>query len=239
MGTCRFGRYELLTTEVPKARAFYEAVFGQEFWGPDITLGALPERALALGARPHFRPQLAVPDLQRTLASLVAAGGQQLGPLLPGPDGSARAGLRDPFGAILALSSESMPASRGRVAWHLMASLDHAKAFALYAELCGWQPLQALDLGERGRHQTFGWAAASAAVGSFSDVARTPSVHPQWLCFFHVPDIAQAAAAVKAQGGLALPIAQAPDGAQVAACDDAQGAAFGLYQSARSASPSS
>jgi predicted enzyme related to lactoylglutathione lyase len=49
MATCRFGRYELLTTDVPRARGFYEAVFGAEFWGPDITLGALPERALALG----------------------------------------------------------------------------------------------------------------------------------------------------------------------------------------------
>ena len=236
MSASRFGRYELLTTDPPKAGAFYEAVFGADFWGPDVTLGALPERALALGARPHFRAHLAVPDLQRTLASMVAAGGQQLGPLLPGADGSARAGLRDPFGAILALSSESMPASRGRVAWHLMASRDHEKAFALYAQLCGWQPLQALELAERGRHQTFGWDAASAAVGSFSDVARAPGVHPQWLCFFRVADIAQATATVEAQGGFALPVAQAPDGALVAACDDAQGAAFGLYQPA---SPSS
>lgn len=233
MVACRIGRYELLTTELPKARAFYEAVFGDDFWGPDVTLGALPERALALGARPHFRAQLAVPDLARTLASMVAAGGQQLGPLLKRDDGSARAGLRDPFGAILALSSESMPRTRGRVAWHLMASRDHEKAFALYAELFGWQPVQELDLGaERGRHQTFGWDADSAAVGSFSDVAKTPSVHPQWLCFFRVADIARAAAVVQAQGGLALPIAHAPDGGQVAACDDAQGAAFGLYQQA-------
>ena len=232
MSHSRFGRYELLTTDLPKARAFYEAVFDSDFWGSDVTLGALPERALALGARPHFRAHLAAPDLSRTLERMVAAGGQQLGPLLSAADGSARAGLRDPFGAILALSSESMPAPRGRVACHRMASRDHERAFALYAELCGWQPLQALDLAERGRHQTFGWDAASGAVGSFSDVARAPGVHPQWLCFFRVSDIASAAAAVKAQGGLALPVAQAPDGALVAACDDAQGAAFGLYQPA-------
>ena len=111
----RFGRYELLTTDIAGARGFYDRIFGGDFWGEDVTVAALPERALANGARPHFRGQLGVSDVERTLARLVAEGGQQLGPLLPAAGGAVRAGVREPFGAVLALSSEAMPVPRPQI----------------------------------------------------------------------------------------------------------------------------
>lgn len=232
MVACRFGRYELLTTDIPGARAFYAQLFGAEFWGEDVTAAALPERALAMGARPHFRAHLGVSDVERTLAQLVAEGGQQLGPLLAGPGGAVRAGVRDPFGAVLALSSEVMPLPRACVGWHLLAVREPQKAFALYRELFGWHSTQVSDGGLEGEHhQFFGWDDSGRSVGSVTDTARKAGVHAQWLFFFRVANLSESLAAVRALGGAALPSMRTSDGAQVAACDDPQGAAFGLYQS--------
>jgi predicted enzyme related to lactoylglutathione lyase len=154
----------------------------------------------------------------------------QLGPLINGPHG-ARVSLRDRFGAILTLTAETPPPPRPLVAWHLMASHDHQPAFELYSELFGWAATGAVDLGaERGQHQLFGWDEPGATVGSISNVARQPHIHTQWLFYFRVDDVERSAARVTELGGLALPSMNGADGARMVACDDGQGAAFGLYQ---------
>jgi predicted enzyme related to lactoylglutathione lyase len=55
-------------------------------------------------------------------------------------------------------------------------------------------------------------------------------VHAQWLYFFRTMDLDRALARVRELGGLTLPPSTTPDGHFLAACDDPQGAAFGLYQ---------
>jgi uncharacterized protein len=230
MAPSRFGRYELLTTDVPAARAFYAEVFGADFWGADFTLANLPEQARARGAKPHFRGQLQVTDVQGTLQRLLVGGGQQLGPLLSGPN-VARVSVRDPFGAIVTLVDEVLPSPRPLVAFHLMAARDHETAFALYAELFGWKPTGTVDLGaERGEHQLFSWDDSGVTVGSISNVARLPHVHTQWLFYFRVDDVERTAARVRELGGLALPNVRGVNGVAMAACDDPQGGAFGIFQ---------
>ena len=61
-------------------------------------------------------------------------------------------------------------------------------------------------------------------------MASLPGVHTQWLFFFRTADLETSLAKVRAHGGLTLPAARTPRGDLVAACDDPQGAAFGLYQ---------
>lgn len=58
----RFEHFELRTTDPTAARGFYERVVSAEFWGPRVSASALPERALALGARPHRVGHLGVDD---------------------------------------------------------------------------------------------------------------------------------------------------------------------------------
>jgi predicted enzyme related to lactoylglutathione lyase len=225
----RFGRYELLTTDVAAAGTFYSQVFGAHFWGADFTLANLPEPARARGAKPHFRGQLGVTDVEGTLQRFLADGSTQLGP--PRHELNAtRVGLKDPFGAILTLTSETIPPPRSLVAWHLMATLDHESAFAWYSELFAWKSTGTVDLLEHGQHQLFSWDEAGATVGSISNVARSPHIHTQWLFYFRVDDIERAAARVTELGGLALPTMRGVNGAIMTACDDAQGGAFGLYQ---------
>lgn len=114
-----------------------------------------------------------------------------------------------------------------------MAPAQHAneeRAIALYAGILGWTPVERQDLGDRGRHVTFAWDGTREAVGSTTDIARRPYVHPQWLYFFRTVNLDRAVARVRELGGLTLAPSTTPDGHLMAACDDPQGAAFGLYQ---------
>src|SRR6185295_9365955 len=98
-------------------------------------------------------------------------------------DGRDSAGvvLRDPFGAIMALTSVSNGRADTPVAWHLHSSRDEEGALHLYAGILGWSALERQDLGERGRHVTFSWESHGRPVGSTCDIARRPHVHAQWL----------------------------------------------------------
>ena len=97
--------------------------------------------------------------------------------------------------------------------------------------LFGWTPREAFDLGPgRGRHVNFSWGPDGGTVGSVSNLATLPGIHPQWLFFFETDDLERSVATVRRLGGLALPAVEMPGGARAAPCDDAQGAAFGLYE---------
>ena len=218
----RFTRYDLRTTDVPAARAFYDELFGNPF-GEALTIGPLPEIARARGAKPHWLGHIVVDDVAETSRRFLAEGAQPLGPTA----------LRDPFGAIVALTSTAAPPT-DRIAWHVHCSQDENKAFAAYASLFGWAAKTRHDLGaDGGRLQEFAWSEGGDAVGTITDLARQPQIHAQWLFFFRVPSLDAATEVVRARGGLALPSRRMPNGALSAACDDPQGGAFGLYECAR------
>ena len=58
-----FTRFELRTTDVPGARAFYAAL-GLEFDGVSFAIARLSERALAAGAPPNWPGHLGVDDVE-------------------------------------------------------------------------------------------------------------------------------------------------------------------------------
>lgn len=226
-----FCHYQLRSTDVDGARAFYAALFGADFW-QDVEVAPLPAAAVARGVPGYWLGHIGVDDVVPPMYRFLEAGAKRLG--APPPDGRDDAGilLNDPFGAKLALMPSRPPASHGRVAWHLLNTRDEARAFALYAGILGWTPLEYQDLGAQGRHLTFNCDGSPTPVGSASDLARQPHVHPQWLFFFRTPDIDVALVRVRQLGGLTLPVSTTPEGHRVAACDDPQGAAFGLFQDA-------
>jgi predicted enzyme related to lactoylglutathione lyase len=232
MAASRFCRYELRTTDVNAAQAFYADVVGAQLWGSDVSLAPLPERAAAQGAPAHWLGHIGVRDVEATAGRVVALGGQQLGPLQRGTDGSSHAVLRDPFGAVMAVSCETVALRGAPVAWHLLHTQDHERAFALYAALFGWTATEGLDLGpEMGCHQGFAWDESGQNMGSVANTARLPHIHPHWLFFFRVADIEDSLARVRARGGNVLGPMRAWSGDLVAPCVDPQGAAFALYRS--------
>jgi predicted enzyme related to lactoylglutathione lyase len=226
-----FCRYQLQTTDVAAAREFYREVLGPSIWGLEVSAAPLSERARMRGAPPHWLGHIGVDDLPATVERITATGGQQLGPPQPDGDGSPRFVVRDPFGAILALTADRTTPPPGVVVWHVMHARDQDRAFDWYAGHFHWKPTDAVDLGPgQGRHQLFAWDRSGKTAGSISNGASLPHVHPQWLFFFRVNDLAAALDLVQARGGITLGPTATSSGDLVAACDDPQGAAFGLYE---------
>ena len=65
-----------------------------------------------------------------------------------------------------------------------------------------------------------------------SDVAGRPGVHTHWLFFFGVPSLDRALDRILAHDGIVIGPITLPTGARIAACDDPQGAAFGVIETA-------
>ncbi|HKO93569.1 MAG TPA: VOC family protein [Polyangiaceae bacterium] len=221
----RFSRYVLRTTDVAAATSFYDAVLGQR----RDEIVPLPEPAIARGARPHWLGQIAARELggaEAVAARFVERGAQRLGPPSNGGDTVV---LRDPGGAILGLTDAQHESPTG-VVWHQLNTREQATAMANYSALFGWAFTEQIDLGVLGRHQRFAFGSGESSVGAFSDVEGRPGVHTHWLFFFAVPSLDVALELVHMHGGIAIGPLELPDGARIAACDDPQGAAFGLIE---------
>ena len=220
----RFSRHVLRTTDVAAATAFYDAVLGQR----RDEIVPLPEAAIARGARPLWLGHIGVSEVggaEVMAARFVERGALHLGPTSAAGD----VVLRDPGGAFLALTDARAEPTTG-VVWYQLNTRDRAAAEANYTALFGWSFTEQLELGVWGRHQCFAFGAGEPAVGVFSDVESRPEVHTQWLFYFGVRSLDVAIERVQAHGGLVLGPIELPNGARVAACDDPQGAAFGLIE---------
>jgi predicted enzyme related to lactoylglutathione lyase len=222
----RFCRFELRTTDAVAARAFYAH--------PDV-LGAHPPviwplhaQALARGARPHWVGHLGVEDVPATAAAFQARGATALGPAPPTREGGAAVVLRDPGGAILALSTPPAAPPAPQAVWCALNTSDAARAAANYAELFGWRLTERGALGAAGTLQHFSWGDDGVSAGAIADLAGRPEVHPHWLFFFEVESLEAAVGAVRSNGGVALEPFELPSGRRACVCDDAQGAAFAV-----------
>jgi predicted enzyme related to lactoylglutathione lyase len=227
----RIFHYALRTTDVEAARSFYAAVLGRS----DLEIFQLHEQALARGARPHWLGFLDAGDVDAALSAFVARGAQQLGPKWE------RAGLeaavvRDPGGAVVALAkpapASATDAPKPDIVWHQLNTTDVSRAKANYSELFGLCFTEPVELGALGTFHLFSWQAGGAIVGALSDIAGRPGVHPHWLFHFRVAALEPAVEAVRAGGGLVLPLVVLPNGDRVAVCDDPQGGAFALIEHA-------
>jgi predicted enzyme related to lactoylglutathione lyase len=230
MSAGRFFLYELRSSDPDAARVFSAEVLGTEFWNSDsVNASRLPEGAAAAGAPSHWLGHIGVRDVEGTVDRIIAFGGARLGPRQSDAGDSARAVLRDPFGAVLALGSDTLNSGHRPVTWHLHHSQDHQVSFAWYGGFFGWAACDLVNLGPE-THQMFAWAESEKTVGSMTDMARRGDIHAQWLFFFPVADIERSLAKVCALGGSTLGAMQTAHHDLVAPCNDPQGAAFALYQ---------
>ena len=114
--------------------------------------------------------------------------------------------------------------------WCDHSSVDHERALACYHAGFGWSagPLHQVAPGLSYQEVAMG----GARFGGFSNAALRPEVHPHWVYYFPVEDLAAAAARVRAAGGDVGPIRVTADGAHLAYGHDPQGAALSLKQHA-------
>jgi uncharacterized protein len=254
----RFTWYELMTTDMKAAAAFYAKVMGWGAWdaslpgrpytlfsdGPDAVGGLmdLPASARGAGANPNWIGYVETDDLDAAAVQIMRLGGTVHVPPTDIGDISRFAIFSDPQSSRLGLfkwrksgpRQPTDPAAPGRVGWHELLAADWEKAWAFYNELFGWQKAEA-TLGETGTYQLF--AAGGRTIGGMLTKAQT-ILAPIWLFYFNVGDIDAVTQRVTAGGGRVIhgPL-ETPDGRWIAQCTDPQGALFGLEGKRRPVAP--
>ena len=170
MPTACFVWYELMTTDVAAASAFYAGVVGwsaQESGMPGVEytllkvgdaqvagLMRLPAELAAIGTPPSWRGYVAVDDVDATEARLLKAGGKVVRPADDIPGVGRFASVADPQGALFLLfkplraDPPPRPAADapGTAGWHELRAVDGATAFDFYATLFGWTKGEGLDI---------------------------------------------------------------------------------------------
>ncbi len=245
----RFSWYELMTTDVAAATAFYREVVGweaQDASAPGTpytllgiggqTVGALmslPDGARQAGATPRWVGYVSVDDVDLAADRLAKLGGYVHVPPTDIPDISRIAVVADPQTAVLGLITwldgrDEHPINAresGRGGWHELLAADAKRAFDFYADLFGWQKAEA-SFDPSGAYQVFS-AGGQTIGGMFTKPAMVPV--PFWLFYFNVSDVDAAAQRTKDAGGEVLegPL-DATGGAWMVRCLDPQGAMFAL-----------
>jgi uncharacterized protein len=244
-----FAWYELMTTDVQAAKAFYTKVMGwsaQDASGPGrpyvlFTAGravigglmGLPDSAQATGGKPYWVGYVAVKDVDAAVACIKRLGGAVHVPPTDIPNISRFAVFADPQTATLALLTSHSPDhaqpadvnAPGRVGWHELFAADQDKALVFYGALFGWQRAEA-DVDELGTYQLF--ATGAQTIGG---VLTKPPIMPApfWLYYFNIDNIEAAAKRVQAGGGKILEgPSEGPGGNWTVQCADPQGALFAL-----------
>ena len=212
--------YELLTTDMEAAQAFYGKVVG---WGARdasnpglpytiLTAGSidvaglmsLPEEGRRKGATPRWVGYVAVDDIDATAERIKRLGGAIYVP--PTVSNIGRISIvADPQTATLALVEGEKPVRNkppaadqaGQIGWRELFADDHEKAFAFYREIFDWQKVVP-RAGSIERYQPFG-AGGQTIGGMFTKLPRTPV--PYWLYYVEVDDLPAALDRVEAAGG--------------------------------------
>ena len=245
----RFVWYELITTDIEAAKAFYTNVVGwdaRDASMPDMaynlfTVGEasvsgltnLREEARGMGAKPCWIGYVGVDDLDAAVDRVNRLGGAVHVPPTDVLNVGRFSIVADPQMATLALLERLQPGQEphveqdtlGRVGWHELLAADREKALAFYGELFGWQKAEA-NVGALGTYQRF--SAGGQTIGGMA--TKPPKVPvPFWLYYFNIGDIDAAVKRVRVGGGQILngPV-DVPDGSWIVHCTDAQGAIFAL-----------
>ncbi|HEY7059855.1 MAG TPA: VOC family protein [Chloroflexota bacterium] len=248
--TGRFVWYELMTTDLAAARAFYSKVVGwepkdaqmpgHEYWmfhvgeTPVAGLMTLPENARKVGTPPTWMGYVAVDDVDATAAKATALGGQVYVQPQDIPNVGRFAVVGDPHYAGISIFKSAhpdqdqppQPEAPGRVGWNELHAGDLAADLPFYTGLFGWEKKDAMDMGEMGTYQIFG--SGDTVLGGMMTKAPNEPM-PHWNYYFNVGNIDEAADRVKSAGGqVLLGPQEVPGGAFILMGMDPQGGSFTL-----------
>jgi uncharacterized protein len=246
--------YELMTTDLDAAAAFYGKVIGwraQDSGQPDMRytimnagekmvagVMALPPEACAAGVRPGWVGYIGTGEVDAATERVRQAGGAVHRPPADIPGIGRFSVVADPQGAVFMLfqpaGGDGSPApagTPGHVGWRELYAAEWVSAFDFYAAQFGWTKKEVVDIGPMGTYQLF--SAVGDAIGG---MMTKPDAIPQpaWLYYFNVDSADAAAVRVAAAGGNVMngPM-QVPGGSWILQCMDPQGAMFALVAPAR------
>jgi uncharacterized protein len=245
--------YELMTTDVPAAKAFYGDVVGwntQDMPMPGMTYTVLqagetgvagmmpmPREVCDAGMPPFWVGYIHVADVDAAAAQVTTLGGSIHREPTDIPTVGRFAVAADPQGAVFHLfkptpTGEREPSTApGNIGWHELHAKDWPKAFEFYSALFGWQKGNSVDMGPMGTYQLF---TINGVDGGAMFNSPGAAAHRFWLYYFVVDDIDAAAGRATTGGGKIMhgPV-QVPDGRWIVQATDPQGAWFALLGARR------
>jgi predicted enzyme related to lactoylglutathione lyase len=244
----QFVWYELTTPDVDAAQKFYPRVagWGTQAFDRDYTMwtsGGVPIAGLfrltdemrRQGVPPNWMPYVESSDVDETAAKATSLGGRVVHGPADVPGAGRFAVVQDPHGAVFGVYRADNPGGAwdgtpvvGRFSWHELMTADHAAAFAFYQALFGWEKAGEMDMGGGQTYLMFGQGGKMYG-GIFTRPPEMAGMHPFWLVYIHVKDVARAvAAATKAGATVHRPQMDIPGGA-IAILGDPQGAGFAVH----------
>lgn len=243
--------YELMTTDMDAAEAFYTDVVGwtaepfQTSPGmPRYTvvkagergvggLMNLPDEAAATGMPPAWIGYVHTRDVDTSTQALKTAGGNVHREPSDIPGVGRFAVVADPQGALFMFLQPNGPdqppmpmTTPGHVGWAELYAADRESAVDFYVSQFGWTRHDEFDMGEMGIYQIF--AVDGEPTGGI--MTKPPEMRvPAWQFYFNVGAIDAAAERVGTGGGkVIMDPMEVPGGSWVIQCQDPQGAYFSL-----------
>lgn len=241
--------YELLTTDMKAAEAFYKPVVGwtvksfaespdpYDMWhrSGDIPVGGVMKIPPGMNFPPHWGMYVGVPKLEDGASQIQKMGGSTLSPVIDVPNVGRMQTMKDPQGVAFSIYEPASPpqqpegeAQMGDVSWHELHTTDAEAGLKFYTEMFGWKLQDTMDMGPHGKYYMFG--RSHMLGGMMKKMPEMANVPPHWGFYFRVPDVHAGAERVKANGGQVLngPM-EVPGGSWIVNCMDPQGAAFSLH----------
>jgi len=243
--------FELMTTDTAAAETFYKKVVG---WtaapmpaapmpytvfnrAGDAPVAGMMQRPDDMPMPPFWAMYIAVPNFEDAVQRIKYLGGSEISPVIDIPEVGRMQMVADPQGAAFYImtpaSQEQSPEGTpgiGEASWLELMTTDMPAAMTFYQDVFGWQPSEAMDMGEGlGMYQMF-----NRPHGMIGGMMKKPKelahVPPHWGIYFLVPDINAAIEKVKSNGGKIIngPM-EVPGGDWVVTATDPQGAAFSLH----------
>jgi hypothetical protein len=243
--------YELMTTDMKAAEAFYRDVVGWKtspFEGTgqpytmfkrsgDLSTAGVMTKPPEVKAPPFWAMYIGVPKLEEAASKITRLGGKAHTEVIDIPTVGRMQMFMDPQGAAFHIfepspSDQPRPEAApqiGEASWHELMTTDWKAAMKFYEDVFNWEPTEKMDMGEMGTYQMFNRPHGMIG-GIMNKPPQMANVPPNWQIYFRVPDVDAAAERVKAKGGKILngPM-DVPGGDRVVNAMDPQGAAFGLH----------
>jgi predicted enzyme related to lactoylglutathione lyase len=241
--------FELMTTDMKAAEAFYTAVIDwgvapfegspqpYDMWMRDgsVPVGGVMTIPDGMNFPPHWGMYLGVPNIEEAVSKIERLGGTALSAVIDVPTVGRMRTMRDPQGVAFSIyqpvSAPDTPEAApeiGDVSWLELHTTDADAALRFYSDLFAWKPTDSMDMGPMGKYHMFGRAFPMG--GMMKKAPEMAHVPAHWALYIRVPDVAEAAERVSANGGRILngPM-EVPGGDWIVNCMDPQGAAFSLH----------
>jgi hypothetical protein len=234
---------DLGTTDATAAREFYTGLFG---WEPEALpageggvyvmfrregrdtaalyeMGETERNQLSA----HWSSYVSVEDVEAIAARAAELGASVVAEPFDVMDSGRMAVLRDPTGAHLHLWQPGRHIGAGRVnepgclVWNELATPDVERASAFYRDLLGWEI----------ESDATGYATIRNAGGLNGGMRPLRDGEPpNWLLYFSVPAVDDAAAHVRASGGELVVEPMEATAGRIAVIRDPQGAMLAVYE---------